>query len=721
MKKQIIWIGCIVLAAFMTACNESTTANSKWTVALHANYINPDRTSITFVDSAGGTEQFTVNSQDTPWTISSIPDWISVNPMSGSSTSSVSVAVGEHLWASARVGVLSLSSTSPDWTFTKPITVIQSGAPAYAILDKTSLSFDGGTNQEQVSIETNCDWGYSNNNSGWINLRRNNDVLEVAVQANESLESRSGIVTILFEGSVLAEITVMQEPAKVDAKTDPLNFGNIAGTYKLAITSQADWSVYTDSYWIDLNPTSAAAGSSELTVSVSPNTEFEPRSGYVYLRFKNSGNEIAQIPVNQEGIELKLGTGEDNILFESSLEQTSTIRVESNTEWYFSMIPSWITVDPTSGTGTVDVTLSIQDNGHYWFRGYDELRVTRKDSWYGVSRYLGQNARTLELNTTYLSFLDVAQTQYVDVATEGSWELAYSSGFFSASPVSAKGNGRIAVSVDENPTNQDREGHIEFRLLGMPDYENGYDTRDITIWQPAWSERYRNVQNEVAVPAMGGTMDIWLDTNDNWQVSLSNSPSWIHFSGETSGSGSCNLQLAFDDNNSVNARGVKAVISFGHMDPVEITISQAGRTMFPNCESVFFFAKGGSNTVTVTADGAYKVEKVSGDWFSLTTGENNTFSIVASENTSGAVREGSVRLKLLGLTEGSLVITIPVVQTTKEEGFTRGVYQEDKNLNIGVGSGFSIKVISYGEDQSWSGSRSVTISGEGFDSDENWN
>lgn len=703
------------------SCAESTTASNAWVVALHANYIHPDRQSLDFPDPNGGTFEFTVNSQDTPWKITGMPDWLEVSPTSGKGTTNVRVTVSKYELAAARVAVLTLSSDSSDWQYNTSITVNQSGAPAYANLSDASLTFDGQAHEGQVTVAANCSWSVATTES-WVRASRGDDgYFTYSVQENPYLESREATIQVSYNGSVISSVKVTQRASQVDVVTNPLNYGNVAGTYKLNVKSDAAWSAYTGYPWISMSPESGAAGVTELTVSVAPNTELDPRDGFVYLRFTASNVQIAEIPVHQDGIQLQLGDGEDAITFESSLAQTSTIRVTSNTDWYFSNIPSWITVEPSSGTGTVDVKLNIQENNHYWFRGYDNLTVTRTDSWYGVSRSIGQNARTLDLNTTYMQFLDVAQTQYVEVKTEGSWALNYSSDFFSATPVEATGNGQIAVSVGENRSDQTREGNIEFRLLGMPDYENGYDARNITVWQPAWSERYRNLQSDIAIPAMGGAVDIWLDTNDNWSVALSENASWIRFEENTSGTGSANLHLAFDTNNSINARGVKAVVSFAYMDPVEITITQPGRTMHPNCESIFFFAKGGGNTVTVTADGNYKLEQASGDWFTLAPGENNTFTVTAPENTTGAVREGAVRLTLLDLTEGSMVITIPVVQTTKEVGFTRDGFGEDVNLDLGTGSGITISVVSFSGDADWNSKYSISVKVTGFDADSDWN
>lgn len=719
-KSLIILMAGIGL---LTACQESSQTSSRFTVSLHANYIHPDRQKLE-CGSEGATLVFTVTSQDTPWQISGMPEWIQVSPTSGSGTTTVQVTIPGYGWAAARTGVFTLSSTSSDWNYSTPITVTQDGAAAYANLSERSFVFDGRFNEGEVTVESNCEWTVSTTES-WLHATRvDSGRFAFTVDENPSFDAREASVRIAYNSQTVSSVTVTQRASKVDVVTKPLDYGNVAGDYTLRIDSEASWNAYTSSDWISLSNSSAPAGSSQLVISVSPNLYQEERNGFVYLDFAGSSNRIAEIPVHQEGVILRLGEeGVGSISLDSSLAHDYPIQVTSNTDWYFSDIPYWMTVDPSSGTGNATVILHIQDNGSFSWRGWNRLAVTRQDSWVNAGIDFGQNGKNLNLNNTYLQFRDVAQTQYVDVTTDGSWELSYDTGsFFSATPGASQGSGRIAVSVTDNHNDHIREGDIEFRLMGMYEYENGYYLQNIHIWQPSWEERWQNTTTNVEVPAMGGSFDLYVDTNDNWSVSFPDAEAWLHFSGETSGVGSGNVHFDFDTNNSINARGVKVLVTYGHdLDPVEITVRQPGRTMTVNCEGLFFFDKGGTNTVTVLSDGRYQVEALPGDWLTVKEGEGNTFTVTVPENAAGVVREGSVRVTLMDLTDGSLVIDIPVVQTTKSVGFTREDFGEDVNLDLGKASGISITAISFSGDADWNAKYSISIKVTGFDADSDWN
>ena len=121
----------------------------------------------------------------------------------------------------------------------------------------------------------------------------------------------------------------------------------------------------------------------------------------------------------------------------------------------------------------------------------------------------------------------------------------------------------------------------------------------------------------------------------------------------------------------------------------------------------------------VDADGSYSVSKT-GDWFTLDVNEDDSFTVRAEPYSGETERRGSIVLSLTGLAAGAYSITLPVIQTTAA-GFTREGFQTDRDLNVGAGSGISIRVGSYTTDRNWSGGGRASIGGEGYGDDENWN
>ena len=292
----------------LSACQESTTVSNRIAVALHANYIHPDRTDFQFPNTSTSVS-FTVTSQETPWRIDGVPTWINISPKSGSATTTVSVTTEEYAWADPRVGIFTLYSDSSDWSYSKQMTVTQSGATPYVNLEKNYFSFDGAAHSETVAASSNFDWQVANN-YGWINVDFDGSRMTLSVTANDTGEIRSGEVNIKYNSNTQGTITVSQVPAEVSLKTDPLNFPIGAGSYKLTVESQAAWRTDAPS-WVDVNPSAGDPGKTEVTISVSPNPYDGERNGSVYFIFSSSRMQFAEIPVHQDGVILELVEGND--------------------------------------------------------------------------------------------------------------------------------------------------------------------------------------------------------------------------------------------------------------------------------------------------------------------------------------------------------------------------------------------------------------------------
>lgn len=719
--KQLLFLfaaGAILLPA----CNESTTMSNRFSVSLHANYIHPDQTDFQFSDAAGGTTQFTVNSQDTPWEISSVPEWITISPLSGRATASVSVTVPNYTWAVPRVGIFTLASASEDWNFNKQLSVTQAGAVPYATIAKLDFSFDGQAHEETVKAASNFDWNLSYKGNTWISVTNRGEEMIVAVPANETGADRTGEVDVIFNNQVMATVKVTQLAADVKIKTDPLNFEIGAGTYKLNVESEAPWKASSYYDWIEISPVSGAAGKTEVTVSVPPNPNDGARDGYVYFNFQTSGYQIAEIPVHQDGVLMELPVSQEELENLTSLGGNFTWRLRSNTDWKITQCPDFLTITPMSGSGDTDLSVKLAENATFNQRG-GELTFTRPSTGYGISYWMRQLSRTYEVSSTWLECNDLAQDLYVDVKTEGGWLLTpqENATFFTTTPLQSKGNGRITFSVQENTDYGNRQGRVDFSLTGMEGYENGLaQILNIYVNQQGWQDKFHEIAQEVQLPCGGGTMPVDISTNDGWTAAFVSSASWIKLDGTASGKGAGSFKVTFDENKTPNPRSVKVRVTFEHLDPVEFTLTQLGRAIRLSSEALYFFAKGGNIVVAVDADGTYSVERASGDWFTVTPGENNTFTVTASAYSGEAERTGSIVLKLTDLQSGSYSLTLPVTQTTAS-GFTRGGWSEDRDLNIGTAPGFTIKVSGYAADLNWNGGRHAEIGGEGYGEDENWN
>lgn len=722
MKTKSVSILLLAAMAVLSACNESTRASASFQAALHANYIHASTSEFVFSDPAGGGMTFEVTSQSTPWKIDNVPAWVTVSPASGSASANVSLSVSPYDRAETRIGIFSFSSASHDWSYSKTMTVRQSGVEPVLTVEKREFSFDGQSHSETVKAESNFDWAINNNGNSWISITFNGSEMTLSVTANETGKDRSGTVDIRFEGRLMTTFTVTQLAAEVSMTTDALNFENGAGSYSLTITSEAAWNIVNYNDWINVSPLSGSVGETTVTVTVPPNPRDEARDGSLFVRFANSGQQIAEIPVHQDGIVIELQDYSDAYYQNlTSLGGDFTWYLRSNTEWSIVQVPDFLTVSPLSGNGTTPLSVSFPENPTFDTHG-GEFIIERTSTGYRNSYWLQQRARTYDLSQTRVECNDLAQTIYVDVETEGDWGFSNDNNFFTLSPMASRGNQRISVSVPENTDYSSREGTARFSLYGIQGYDNGIaQVADLVVYQSGWQDKYHYISQDIELTSEAGTLPVDIATNDGWSASITTDASWIRIDGPASNKGGGTLTIAYDRNPSANVRSATVRILLEHLDPVEITITQAGQAIRLGSDALYFFAKGGSTTVIVDADDAYTVTKESGDWFSVQVDyENNRFTVTAEAYDGNVERTGSIVVSLNNLESGSFSLTLPVVQTTAA-GFTREGFQADRDLNIGASGGISFRVNSFTVDRNWNGGSRITIGGEGYGNDENWN
>ena len=108
MKK--VWFILLTGMVLLGACQDSAPVDNKWIVDLKGYYLQLDNTDVVIDNASGGQAIFNVYSQDTPWTILEVPEWISLSADRGSTSTPVTVTVSKNNRFEPRVGVFKFSS-----------------------------------------------------------------------------------------------------------------------------------------------------------------------------------------------------------------------------------------------------------------------------------------------------------------------------------------------------------------------------------------------------------------------------------------------------------------------------------------------------------------------------------------------------------------------------------------------------------------------------------
>lgn len=740
----------MIASILLIGCSEKYDKELELYPTLTPRYISVSPTYLSFGSNASA-QSLDIEALETPWKIENGVEWLTLSSMSGTNNATVSVNASENMAGDiTRTGVFYLRANTNDWNYETAISATQAGASPYINVKQSEYSITGAANVVKQEITANCTYSIEKSSlCDWLSIAKEGNTLTLTATANESNSHRTATITLVHTGNknTSTSFTVTQAPANINASTNLLVFENTAGRMEISVNSEANWVASTSDSWIEVSPTSGNAGTSTLSINVSPNTSINERTGNVILSV--GGKQCIQIPIRQRGIYIE--TKQTELSFEA-VGGKNTIDVESNTTWTVASMPEWISVDPVNGTANGIITVTAQDNPYTTSRT-GTIRLTQTGVNVEALVNVTQKGKTFDVNTTTLNFNDKQETQNVSIETDGTWTATTSDNWIKVSPTSATGNSELAITVNENTNDNERSGSV---IVTMGD-------KSVTI-NIVQKGKYFTVDNSLLTYiSKGGNMKITVTTNDRWNAKVEEGSSWLSLSA-TNGNGDAKLNVIASDNPSVNNRTGSIIVETVNGQRVKIVVKQDARYLMVDTNELLFYSKGGtSNPITVSTDGTFSIS-TQDSWISISQ-EEHTFRVTASENKGTDARFGKITLSLTDLQEGTYSLEIQVTQLNYGGTFLRKDYDADKdydhagsstgtlvikgygsdtNYDTTTSSGTNLSVTSYLSDKSWdssiktgatvtrtgyksdqsldsSTSSSGSISKETYNSDKNWN
>lgn len=304
-----------------------------------------------------------------------------------------------------------------------------SPAPEIPKVSPNSLYFGSESGSQFLSINIPNTWRVTET-LDWISLNMNNGdgvgIVSVTASANGG-NTRSGVIVV--EDVVTKEkydVYVSQvgttsvrsftiNPTSIDAPanggvyTVTVNYENRNGDY---VGVESDLK-HTDLLWIGDVAT--------LSVIVPNNPT---HSGKVFnMTFTSSMGDVI-LTINQKGLEETLTT--DKTMIGSDMNgDSNNVSVDSNVPWYIETSVSWITVNPSSGDGKMDVSIITEKNptvedrtGYVYFKSVETnatlatIKVTQ-----------GKLVEVISINPSSIVFDVEGGTAKFTVMSNTSWTI----------------------------------------------------------------------------------------------------------------------------------------------------------------------------------------------------------------------------------------------------------------------------------------------------------
>lgn len=149
---------------------------------------------------------------------------------------------------------------------------------------------DGGEQVVEVSPKNKWTYEYE---SDWVLVRQQQDRMRVIVEPNGSLETRSDIIRMIVNGSVVNELLVVQDGVELDVSNSIISVGSQGDSLFLPIVANTKWEIDNKTDWCEVHK-----DDSSLFILVARNYKMEKRSGVCVI---GAGDVSLEVEICQSG------------------------------------------------------------------------------------------------------------------------------------------------------------------------------------------------------------------------------------------------------------------------------------------------------------------------------------------------------------------------------------------------------------------------------------
>lgn len=423
---------------------------------------------ILYFNVEGGTKSITISATSEWTSYPSDASWISLSPTSGNDgVTSLSITIPENHSTKERDGFVYVKIGD---NIKLSIPIHQEGVSLS--VSESSLSFGAGVETKTFAILSNTDWTVISSPS-WLTVSpsqggKEQTTIAVESKDNPNTTERNGEIVIeTVDGLAKSTISIIQTGKNfwdIDAE---LSFSCDGGNQTLNIQTDGIWVASTDATWIKVSP-GTGSGTTPLVVTIDENSEEDKRTGIITV---SVGDTSKKINISQEGRLFKLAY---NDIVSNSNPSTIKVSITSNIEWTAASDASWLSVNPSNGSGNAEIVISVADNPSVNKRT-GNVRIATKSKTTSIE--LTQPGRLLSLDfTKYIVYADGGTSPLITITSDGEYEISSSDNWIT---INKKSNNTFTISVEKLSSAGERAGTVTVSLTNLQNNENLSKTIDV--------------------------------------------------------------------------------------------------------------------------------------------------------------------------------------------------------------------------------------------------
>ena len=413
-------------------------------------------------------DSFVINIEsNVDWTISEVPEWITVSAKEGSHNGHVEIVVAPLTEETTENRQASLFVEGGG--LREQVVVIQDHE-SYQVFEVTpkhlEVSNEGGV--ATLTVRSSMPWT-ATTDTDWVTFSPNsgdgNAEMTVNVTENTAFVSREGYIQFIYtypdgttgSTSVLVRQEAAPDPHFLTVDPQELNFGKDGGTAEITVECDIEWGIDIQSDWVSLSALSGT-GNATLTLTVSQNMVTEPRTVDFWIF---SGNLKCKVIVSQEKGDEPLAVAlEPDTVFVSSIGGVNTLTISANTSWTLQSNSSWIMLlSPTGdGSGTRDI---VVDGNLSSEPRYGQIFAMHDGQVMDVA-VVAQEGKLYLLETDITEILARPEGGHytINVTSTMSWTVEKGAEWLKYTPTSGTGDGQVVVTVEPMSSPRPREAVI---------------------------------------------------------------------------------------------------------------------------------------------------------------------------------------------------------------------------------------------------------------------
>lgn len=415
-----------------------------------------------------------------PWTLASNRQWIGGgNAINGAGDRDVPFPVSENPDTAGRTGNI-IASTPPQIGFSRDMPVSQNGVALAACttvsVTPVSHTFDAnGEPRATISVDmsrNNCPWSVDLRGNNWLSPSVSGGTgdgnFTVGASPNQSSGVRSAQIRVAERDVNFQQNGIQPAACTLDVTQPNARIPAQGGSVSASVTTNQLWSLSSTASWISASPMSAP-GSSPITFSAGANPVGAGERTFNANVLGCNGGATRTIVVTQDA-----ATPPPPPACTFDVSQASgripsgggavTVSINTNRDWTMSSSASWLSISPTNGSGSAQVSFGAQANGS----GERFFNAVFSGCGGSASRTITQDALPAPTcNTPRLGASNIpvpaAGTSNGSLSVEANcpWTASSDSSWLRITGgASGPGNGVITYAIDGNTTPSVRVGTI---------------------------------------------------------------------------------------------------------------------------------------------------------------------------------------------------------------------------------------------------------------------